>query len=165
MNAGQRRRGQALVEFALVIPIFLLIVFGLVDVARLVYLNSTISQAAREGARVGSVEASYRGSSDPACGQMGGPVCPANDTALINDIRAGANAMMVPFGSVDHVYVSCDLAGDTPSSGNWTTTSCSDHTSGDVISVRVTVQFQPITPVLGQLIGANLTGSASMVIN
>ncbi len=158
-------RGQALVEFALVVPIFLLIVFGLVDVARLVYLNSTISQAAREGARVGSVEASYRGSSDPACGTLGGPVCPSDDTALINDVRAGANAMMTPFGSVDHVYVSCDLPTDTAPSGSWTTTSCSDHTPGDVISVRVTVQFQPITPVLSQLIGANLTGSASMVIN
>ena len=55
-------RGQALVEFALVIPIFLLLLFGLIDVGRLVYMNSVLSQAAREGTRLASVEASWMGS-------------------------------------------------------------------------------------------------------
>ncbi len=105
---GRRRhRGQALVEFALVLPIFVLILFGLIDVGRLVYLNSTLSQAAREGARLGSVEASYRGSTDPACGTFGGPVCPADDNGLMADIRAAANRMMSPFGSVDKAYMKC----------------------------------------------------------
>ena len=45
---GQARR---LVEFALVLPVFLLMLFGLIDVGRYVYMNSVLSQAAREGAR------------------------------------------------------------------------------------------------------------------
>ena len=58
----RRRRGQSLVEFALVLPIFLLVLFGLIDVGRYVYMNTMLSQAAREGARVASVEASWIGS-------------------------------------------------------------------------------------------------------
>ena len=161
-----RPHGQALVEFALVIPIFLLMLFGLIDVARLVYLNSTLSQAAREGARVGSVEASYRGSHDPACGSLGGPVCPANDSALVSDIRDGANRMMTPFGTVGSVYISCVAATGSPPTGSWTSSNtCSSSSPGSVISVRVIVNFQPITPVLGQMLGATLSGSASMVVN
>jgi hypothetical protein len=53
----QRSRGQALVEFSLVFPIFMLLVFGLIDLGRLVYANNALSEAAREGARWGSVQA------------------------------------------------------------------------------------------------------------
>jgi len=56
-HRGRRRSGgQALAEFALAIPIFILLVFGLIDIGRLVYVNNAISQAAREGARYGSVQ-------------------------------------------------------------------------------------------------------------
>jgi Flp pilus assembly protein TadG len=51
-----RARGQGLVEFAVVIPIFLLLVFGLIDMGRLVYINNALSEGAREAARWGSVQ-------------------------------------------------------------------------------------------------------------
>ncbi len=166
-SRGSRRsgRGQTLVEFAIVIPIFMFTVLGLIDVARFVYLNSTLSQAAREATRVGSVEASYRGSPDPACGKSGGPICPSNDSALVSDMRSGANRMMTPFGSVTNVYVNCVDDTASPPSGNWTGSMCSKNSNGNIISVRVTSQFVPITPVLSDLIGMTLSGSASMTIN
>ncbi|MCA1481071.1 TadE/TadG family type IV pilus assembly protein, partial [Bradyrhizobium sp. NBAIM08] len=45
MSASARRRshGQSLVEFALVLPIFLLLLLGLFDAGRMVYMNSTLS--------------------------------------------------------------------------------------------------------------------------
>src|SRR5690242_1109390 len=46
-----RSRGQALMEFALVIPIFLLIVVALFDLGRAVFSYNTLTNAAREGAR------------------------------------------------------------------------------------------------------------------
>ncbi|MEJ7749458.1 MAG: TadE/TadG family type IV pilus assembly protein, partial [Candidatus Limnocylindrales bacterium] len=85
-------------EFALVLPVFLLLLFGLIDGGRYVFVNSTLSNAAREGARLGSVEASYRGSTDASCGAPGGPVCPANNAALLADITTAANRQMAPFG-------------------------------------------------------------------
>lgn len=43
--------GQALVEFALILPIFLMLVFGFIDTARIVFQYITLAEAAREGTR------------------------------------------------------------------------------------------------------------------
>jgi hypothetical protein len=48
-------RGQALVEFALVIPIFLLVLVTLFDFGRAVFAYNTLTNAAREGARIAIV--------------------------------------------------------------------------------------------------------------
>jgi Flp pilus assembly protein TadG len=53
----QRQSGQSLVEFALVVPIFVLLVFGLIDFSRLVFTYISISNGAREMARVAAVSA------------------------------------------------------------------------------------------------------------
>ena len=44
-------RGQSLVEFALIIPIVLLIMIGLFDLGRIVFINNSLSDGARDGAR------------------------------------------------------------------------------------------------------------------
>ncbi len=49
------QHGQSLVEFALVIPILLLLSVILVDFGRVVYYSSAIHNAAREGVRYGIV--------------------------------------------------------------------------------------------------------------
>ncbi|HKW73504.1 MAG TPA: TadE family protein [Candidatus Dormibacteraeota bacterium] len=46
------QRSQALIEFALVSPVLLLLLFGVVDIGRAVFYYDTINHAAREGARV-----------------------------------------------------------------------------------------------------------------
>lgn len=53
MSGGHKRRGQSLVEFALVLPLLVLIVFGVLDLGRAFYALITITNAAREGARYG----------------------------------------------------------------------------------------------------------------
>lgn len=164
--ARRRDRGQTLVEFALVFPVFILLLFGLLDMGRFVYLNSTLSQAAREGARVASVEASWLGSSDPSCGTFGGPTCPANVAALRTDVTAAVNRMIAPFGPIatGSVYLSCDAT--SPPTGAWTTQSCNATSSGGLTSVRVVYTFTPITPIVGQIVGSIPTsGAATMVIN
>ena len=52
-NIGSR--GQAMVEFALVGLLLLMLVFGLVDLSRAVLLYNTVATAAHEGARFGVV--------------------------------------------------------------------------------------------------------------
>lgn len=51
----RRLRGQSLMEFALVLPLILLIVMGILDLGWAVYARNTISNAAREGARTGII--------------------------------------------------------------------------------------------------------------
>ncbi len=49
-------RGQELVELSLLIPVLLLITFGVLDMGRLFHAAITITNAAREGARAGTFD-------------------------------------------------------------------------------------------------------------
>lgn len=51
----RRQRGQSLVEFALVAPLLLLVIFGTIEFSFLYQTANTVNFAAREGARVGAV--------------------------------------------------------------------------------------------------------------
>ena len=51
-HRGAGDRGAAAVEFALLLPLLLLIVFGLIDFGRALNAQITLTQAAREGARL-----------------------------------------------------------------------------------------------------------------
>ena len=188
MSSPLNHRGQALVEFALFLPIFLLILFGIVDGARLVYANNQLSQAAREGARVAAVEASQVGATGPACvasesqitsSHPGAYVCPADAAALKADVVSAVNRMTVGLGQIppSDVFLACDV-GDTSDpapTGDWTDATATwpdcggsgvPNGAGDVVSVRVVYQFNPITPIAGSIVGTvALSGSASMVIN
>lgn len=48
-------RGQSLVEFAMVLPLLLVIMFGIVDFGRVFFSWVTVTNATREGARIGSL--------------------------------------------------------------------------------------------------------------
>ena len=54
---GQRERGAAAVEFALVVPLLLLLLFGIVDFGFLLNRNTVLANAAREGVRAASLGA------------------------------------------------------------------------------------------------------------
>lgn len=119
-------QGQSLVEFALILPLFMLLFFGVVDGARLVYTNSQLGQAAREGARVAAVEASSIGSTDLSCvaseslitpARPGAHVCPVNEAALKADVVSAVKRMAVGLGPFTgaNVFLACDsgdLVGD-----------------------------------------------------
>jgi hypothetical protein len=47
----RRRAGQSMVEFAVLAPIFFLLLLGTIDLGRAVYIYNAISNGAREGAR------------------------------------------------------------------------------------------------------------------
>ncbi|SDC72171.1 MULTISPECIES: TadE/TadG family type IV pilus assembly protein [unclassified Candidatus Frackibacter] len=51
----RQKRGQALVELALVLPVILLILFGIVEFGRVFHAYLVITNAAREGAREGAI--------------------------------------------------------------------------------------------------------------
>jgi hypothetical protein len=51
----ERHRGQGLLEFAVILPILLLVVFGVFDLGRLYFSTITLTSAAREGVRYLSV--------------------------------------------------------------------------------------------------------------
>ncbi len=184
---GERERGQSLIEFAIVLPVFMLIIFGLVDVGRLVYTNATLSQAAREGARLAASEANWVGSTHAACvadasgitsARPGAHVCPADVAALKSHIAEAVERMTVAVGPITSVHISCnDGSSDDPApTGQWTEDSggnaCHDGLgnavsgTGELISVRVEYTYDPFTPIATSLLGSvPLSASATMIIN
>ena len=55
MQRLRRRDGANLVEFALVLPLLLILVFGIVDFGLALYDKAVVTNASREGARAGMV--------------------------------------------------------------------------------------------------------------
>ncbi|MFQ5912356.1 MAG: TadE/TadG family type IV pilus assembly protein [Nitrospinota bacterium] len=54
-HAARATRGQALVEFALTLPLLLLLLLGVVEFARAYFTYHLITNATREGARIGII--------------------------------------------------------------------------------------------------------------
>lgn len=129
-------RGQALVEFALVIPILMLLVCGLVDLGRAVYVSNSLAEAARDGARYGSVQA--RAYSD------------STRQAVADWIEQRLTAVPDP-----EISVSCTPA--TPALG------C---TVNDILVVSVRSDLEMITPIIGSFIGPlSLEGRSEVTVN
>ena len=58
MNTGRKTSGQSLIEFALLLPLFLFLVMGLFEIGRAVLYFSVLNTAVREGTRVAIVQPS-----------------------------------------------------------------------------------------------------------
>lgn len=55
MSKLKNIKGQAMVEFVLILPVFLLLLLGMVDLSRVISANFVIENAARSAARVGVI--------------------------------------------------------------------------------------------------------------
>jgi len=140
---GRRRHtsGQALVEFALVIPLLILIFMGLFDFGRAVFAYNSLSNAAREGARVAIVDQSI------VAGVPVGATEAANQATGLGLDAADPT-------EVEVTYLLPDLSGPCPT-----------HTIGCIAEVTVHHQFTAITPIIGSVIGPiDLTASTQLPI-
>lgn len=124
-------RGQALVEFSLVLVPFLLLLMGIVDLGRGVYINNGVAQAAREIARVTSVYPCSTGSCT-----LGNS---SQTTAVVNTQKGMVPGLSDPAATI--AFQCVDVRDQ-----NLSNTTC---TSGAFARVTVIVPFQVITPLLG----------------
>jgi Flp pilus assembly protein TadG len=139
-RSGQRSRGQALVEFALVFPIFMLVLFGIIDVGRYVYVSNSLNEASREGARYGSVEQWQY-----ACpASVGSPDRFTCTSAVTLGRLAGAPANVA-------ATVTCETVGAGGVLSNVTAANCGQN---DLLIVQATApSFQFLTPGIGRILG------------
>jgi hypothetical protein len=150
-----RSRGQALVEFALVLPIFLLLLFGLIDVGRYVYVTNSFNQAAREAARVGAVL--HWQFECPASVPVGSQNRFSCTLAVAQDRLVGQSIDMSASS------VSCVNAA-------LVTQSAAQCGAGDILTVNLTSgtganRFRFLTPIISQLIAPpSITGVAKVEV-
>jgi len=132
------QRGQALIEFAFAIIVFMMAFIGLLDLAHGVFMYNGVSQAAREIARETSVH--------PGDGSLGAS---AESIAVVNVQRGLVPRLQTP------VYQCMDIAGTaivaSCQPGNW-------------VRVTATTVFQPALPLLAMLGPFTLTSSSSAEI-
>ena len=91
---------QSLVEFAFILPIILLIITGLFDVARAVWQENTLAYAAREGTRYAIVHGS--GYPDPAL--IAWPNNTTQITQVVRDAAVGVANISVTSAWADGCY-------------------------------------------------------------
>lgn len=130
----KKTAAQAMVEFALALPILLLVVYGLLEAGRLLFMYASVVTAARNAARYGS-----------ATGLN------SSGTNYYNDcpgIFAAANrvAFIQRFQTIEIAY-------DNGPNGSWHPSGCPITTAGhpangDRIKVTVTSRFAPIVPLV-----------------
>jgi Flp pilus assembly protein TadG len=135
---GRSERGATLVEAAFALPIFLVLIFGMIEFGYSEFLDSQSSSAARDGARVGILT-------------------PDDEPA----IEAAVRARLVGLDPDDITVTCLEGFSDSPR----VVIDCADaEANTDRIEVQVTTSRSPLTPV-GLLFGTReLEATARMVI-
>jgi Flp pilus assembly protein TadG len=140
-SSRSARRGQSLVEFALVLPLILLLIMGVIDLGRGIFAFNEVSNAAREGGRTGIV----------------------NQT--LSDIRARAAEQAIALGIPTSAPASCPASGGPPPAAAGICVvivqpdgspggSCSTTPAiGCIVVVSVKTTFTALTPMVGNIIG------------
>ena len=142
--SGQRdrSRGQGLIEFALVLPVFLVLIFGIIDGGRAVFSYNQMSQAARNVARVASTTCF---TTTPACDENAGAIAGA-----INTQRSGNLGL-----------VTWDVECINPTTKAPPTNTGADFCKvGYLVRVTTTLPFGFVTPVASSF-GPVVVGSST----
>ena len=136
---------QSLVEFALVLPVFLLLVTGLFDVGRAVWQENSLAYAAREGTRYAIVHGS---AGNPAVGPCSSCLNPATNN-LGNIVNAVNNSAI-------GVY-NIDVTIDYPDG---------DNQRNHRVTVDATAPFVPLPSqyLLGSVYQITLRGGSQLYI-
>ena len=117
-----RSRGQALVEFAIVLPVFFLLVAGMFDFGLGIYSDLTLVNAAREGARLGVID-------------------PGNTSAIEARVRAMS-------GGLDDGKLRVTVACERPSGSSFTSCTSPMWLPGDATKVTVDYKYSMFFPIL-----------------
>ncbi len=162
-------RGQALVEFAIVSTVLLLLLGGVVDFGFLLANKIEVNGAARAAARWAALNstawsAAPAPSSNTIQGQAraaagGTASIPNDDSHILIRYYAVSGATTTWCGS----YSTSGGGGFVPQSG-YTQGTC--VTPGSIVRVQLTSSYPVFTPIVRQLFGAGIqvSGAAAMVI-
>ena len=119
---ASRDRGAAAVEFALLLPLLLFLVFGIIDFGRALNAQITLTQAAREGARLAALGSPNVVSGTQAAATGLSPVSVSVLTSCPSGAGPGINAkvratysftFITPINAIAHMFGSSFGSGMT----------------------------------------------------
>jgi Flp pilus assembly protein TadG len=165
MSAPRRGRGDTgavLVEAALVLPILLMVVMGMIEFSTQELKNGQMTSAARDGARVGILH--YSGADTITSGNCVSGTTPASGNTAYDMI---CKAVQGRLAGTQMTGMTVTCSHQDPDAGTWSTTTCSSAVLGaDAIQVSVTWSRTPLTFVGSLFLPSSktVTSSARMVI-
>jgi Flp pilus assembly protein TadG len=131
-----REKAQAMVEFALVFPVLLLLIYGIIELGRLIFIYTSVTTSSREAARYGSA-AGRVGGTTPRYLDCAGILAAAQRSAILTPVNAGNITI-----TYDHGPGSSLIAPSCPAAQTQTIV------LGDRINVQVTVNYTPLMPIV-----------------
>jgi Flp pilus assembly protein TadG len=159
-GTSKGQAGQGLTEFALVFPIIVLLIMGVFDMGRAVYAYNALTNAAREGARVGSVNQLDPGASHVGCNEDKPIEDPVNPDWWS---KACAAATAISMGiTPSNVTVSYAAPGDESNLICSTANGQTLHV-GCIVTLTVTYNWSAMTPVIGNLMAPIAMSSTSQI--
>ncbi len=148
-NRPSRRRGMTIVEAALTLSVFLMLLFGLFEYSRFLLVMHTTSNAARDGARYASVNVSKPSDFDTQdYTDNAGKVYPS----IVKYTKERMGSVDKNINGINVEVFPCDmteLAKAPPvvqpksAGAAW-----NEASFGEKIAVRITGTYKPITPVI-----------------
>lgn len=145
-----RSRGQTLVEFALILPVFLLLTLGVVDGARLFTAYIAITNGAREGALYAAASGNY----SKWCSTTSTVVCPTGSAPSNQSTDPDNIAYRVQAESQGLTQLNVILLPPTCDNGACTS-------SSTTVTVQVRYSMSLFVPVVGALMGTPVIMTAS----
>ena len=141
LQGHRRGHGQGLVEFAIVLPVIMLIVMGLMDLGRGIYTYNTLSQSSRQAARTAIVN--------------------QTDTAIKDQAIASGATLGLSTSDVDVCFKTEDSTKKDCSSSD---DNCpqADRVIGCLAIVQTHVSYVPFTPVVAMLFSSINLSSTSI---
>jgi TadE-like protein len=143
----RRHAGQSMVEFAVLAPVFFLLLLGTIDLGRAVYIYNSISEAAREGTR--------------AAVPYDSPL-PSNAivvAAAKSKLGGGFTLQTDPCGG-QPVTGSCPTTPISPNTGYIWYSSGIGTSGRHPVTVKISFLFQPWVPVVRDASGNGVLISA-----
>ena len=157
-RSRNRSRAQAMVEFALVAPLFFLLLFGIIEAGRFIFYYQTLNHATREGARYAIVNGPNTLGCPSGPPAPGTSACDVTGNNVVTRVRQSAIGMPATGISVDRCWwyppAACDFA--THGSG--------DNARGATVTVRADYTYSSLIPLV-PLPPITVSAESSLVIN
>jgi TadE-like protein len=155
----RRHRGQSVVEMALVLPVLLLLLFGIIDFGYYLYAYSTLYQAARDGAAKASLIPPWPNKVQPFQQTDRNDECVANvmfatqaDATLFPDLTTTTSA---PGPYVQVIYPKAETDNPRKAPEEY-------RKVGEPIEVRIAYRVEPLTPLFRMI---NIGNRGQVAIN
>ena len=158
-------RGQGLLEFSLVLPLFLSLIFGIVDVGRVIWAQDSLAHAAREAARYASVHGGWPLTSCPTGPNLGitpATGCPTWTPDSKEPTRIQARGFATAAGA--SVTVTVCYFTTTPCSGDTDEANASNG-RGEYVTVGVTSQVNLVTGSFLHLGNYTVSSTSTVIVN